>query len=84
MASDARLDLIFSAFQNLSNPFRVNEVLTSDSKTVNLSCLDFLSSCLDIHLSCAYNRLGSELLDVLNFFEVAVVRHIYRWMCPVP
>ena len=84
MASDTRLDLIFSVLKDLGYPFRIYEVLTGDTQSVYSSLLDLLSRELDVHLSCAYYRLVSELLDMGYIFEVAVVRHIDRRMSPVP
>ena len=84
VASDARLDFLVSVFLDLGYPLRVNEVLTGDTESIDLTLLDSLSSKLDVHLSCADYRLVSELLDVSYILEVAVVRHVDRRVSPVP
>ena len=84
VAADAGTDVLFSAFLDLDDPLGIDEVLTCDGNCVQTTSCDFFSCFFRSHTASAGNRHVGELLDVLNIFQVAVIRHVLRRMCPVP
>ena len=84
MAQDAWTDLCFLSCLHLHDPFRICQELSCKPGSVNLSFLDRFRSRTRIQPSCTYHRNINELPDMLRIFEVAVLRHIDRRMCPVP
>ena len=84
MAADAGLDVLFAAFLQLDNPFGIDEVLTRDGNGVDSALGNRLRRNFGLHLAAAGHRDVHELLDVRDIFEVAVVGHVLRRMCPVP
>ena len=84
VAVDAGLDLLLAVLKELVDPFGIDEVLTADAHRVDAALGDLLGSELGLHLTGADDRLGGEVLDVLDIRNVAVGRHIDRRMRPVP
>ena len=84
MAADARLDVLSSLLNQLCNPLRIDEELTSDCNRINPSVLHSLRTYLRIHPARADYRNIHKVLYMRNILKVAVFRHVLRRMRPVP
>ena len=84
VAADARLNVFFLASKDFINPLGVNKVLAGNGNCIETTCCDFFSSENRIHTAGTDNRSIGEVLDMLDFCDVAVVRHVLRRMCPIP
>ena len=84
VAADTRTDVVFLIVDHLRDPFGVCEELTADGHGSDLAFGNGFGADGGLHLAGADARLVSELLDVRDIFEAAVVRHVLRRMCPVP
>ena len=84
MAVDAGLDLVLPALQDLVDPLGIHQVLTAGAHAVQTAGGDLLRRGDGVHFTGADHGLGGEVLDVFDFRQVAVVRHVDRRMRPVP
>ena len=84
VTGDAGLYLIHAPLAHLGYYLIVREELASDADAVYPACGNSLGGGVYLHASGAVYRLGSELLYMLNIAEIAVERHVYRRVRPVP
>ena len=84
VAADAGLDLLLAALLQLVDPLVVDKVLAGDGDGVDLAFRDGFRGNGGFHLAGTYHRDIAEVLNVLDFGKVAVVRHVLRRMRPVP
>ena len=84
VAEDARSDIIQIIVHQLGDPFIVSQELSGKTRAVDLSFLDRLCCRFRIHPACCYHRDAAVFFDVFHVFQVAVLRHVDRRMCPVP
>ena len=84
VAADTRQYVAFAILHKFCDPFGVGKELTSNAHTVDFAFCDCLCRGFRRHTSCANDRNIDNLLDFFAIFKVAVLRHIYRRMRPVP
>ena len=84
VAQNTGTDVVLLIIHQLGHPFLVCQELSGESGTVDLSVCNSSRSRLRIHTSGAYHRDIHEFTDMRHILQIAVLRHIDRWMCPVP
>ena len=84
VAGDTRADVLGTVLNEFRNVFRVAEQLASEAHRVDLPGGDGLRCHFGLHASRTHDRLGRELLDMLDIREVQVQRGVHRRMCPEP
>ena len=84
MTGDAGTDLIFPALFQLGQVFTVAQQLPGDAHSIDLAGLDGAFSRVGLHFAGDNNGDIHKLRNVLCLAEVAVQRHVYRRMGPIP
>ena len=84
VAADARHNVVLSALHEFCHPFGIGEELACNAHTVNLAFRNRLCRDFGSHTACANDGNINCFFDFFAVFEVAVLRHIYRRMRPVP
>jgi hypothetical protein len=84
VAADAGTDLFGLIRHELADPSGIGQELTGDAHAIEFAFFDRFGADFGGHAARADDRDRDELLDVLDIFEVAVLRHIERRMAPIP
>ena len=84
MAQDAGTDIFFLIVHKFGDPSGIRQKLSGKTGTVEFPLSDLFRCRFRVHPSCTDDRNIAILADVFDILQVAVFRHIDRWMCPVP
>ena len=84
MAANAGTDIVLSVLHHLRDPLLVGEELTRKACAVELALLYRVRGDSRVEASGADNGDVTELLDVFDILEVAVLGHIDGRVSPVP